>query len=105
MEYYLSLYLSFSMKRVSIGVAWLPEYICKWSKQGVWEIIYIALKEREECMQILHYLDMKNKELMKMMDKDEVGEFGIDSRFLNMLINSDFGFWVIQMIMYIQKLN
>lgn len=43
-------------------------------------------------MQILHYLDMKNKELMKMMDKDEVGEFGIDSRFLNMLINSDFGF-------------
>lgn len=47
MEYYLSLYLSFSMKRVSIGVAWLPEYICKWSKQGgVGDYIYCIKRER-----------------------------------------------------------
>lgn len=38
--------LSFSVKKVSIGVAWLPEYICKWSNGGVGDFIYCIKKER-----------------------------------------------------------
>lgn len=58
----------------------------------MWDIVYIALKKREKCMQTLDNLDMINKELMRMMDRNKVDEFGVDSRFLNMLISNGFDF-------------
>lgn len=58
----------------------------------MWDIVYIALKKREKCLQTLDNLDMINKELMRMMDRNKVDEFGVDSRFLNMLLSNGFDF-------------